>query len=253
MKEPWADDDDADSRWSDEPASLFASTAPFCDSVVDWTSADGVSLALLSPSPNSRELVYATDALAQRIDEVQFALGEGPCVASYATGRPMCISDLGLDDRWTVFCREASALGVGGVFAFPVKVGSHAVGVLELYRRAAGTLTVDEYDAALGCAAAVGAVIGSTYARWSHGIVDDEDLNGAALAALTEHDPFTRSDVHLAAGVIAEHLHISVGEALIRMRAYAFAQNRRITEVADDVVNKRIRWSDWRDDPPASA
>jgi GAF domain-containing protein len=252
MVERWAGDDDADSAWHDEPASLFASTAPFCDAAVGWARADGVSLALLSESPNSRELVFATDAMAQRIDELQFALGEGPCLACFATGRPKCITDLAQDDRWTVFCREAAGLGVGAVFNFPVRIGVHPVGVLELYRRVAGALTIDEYDAALGCAAAIGAVIGSTYARWSHRVADDDDLNGAALAALTESDPFSRSEVHVAAGIIAEHLGISVGEALVRMRAYAFAHNQRITDVADDVVAQRVSWADWRDGRPAA-
>ena len=249
MAERWVDGDDADDVWRDEPASLFASTAPFCDSAVGWSRADGVSLALLSESPNSRELVFATDALAQRLDEAQFALGDGPCLTSYVTGRPQCITDTAHDDRWPVFCREALSFGVGAVFSFPVTIGAHPVAVLELYRRAPGPLTVDEYDAALGCAAAIGAVIGSTYARWSHRIPDEDDLNGAALTALTEHDPFTRSEVHVAAGIIAEHLSISVGEALVRMRAYAFARSTRVTEVAHEVLNQRISWTDWMDEP----
>lgn len=249
MVEHWAGGDDPESSWQAEPASLFASTAPFCDSAVLWSRVDGVSLALLSESPNSRELVFATDALAQRLDEVQFAVGEGPCLASFASGRPKCVNDLAHDDRWTAFSREAVALGVRAVFAFPVRIGVHPVGVLELYRRDAGAMSVDEYDAALGCAAAVGAVIGSTYTRWSHRLADDEDLNGAALAALTESDPFTRSEVHVAAGIIAEHLGVSVSEALVRMRAHAFARDQRITDVADDVVEHRVSWADWGDDP----
>jgi hypothetical protein len=248
MVERWAGDDDAGSARHEEPASLFASTAPFCDSAMGWARVDGVSLALLSRSPNTRELVFATDGLAQRIDELQFALGEGPCLASYATARPKVVNDLAHDDRWPVFGREAVALGVGAVFSFPVHVDSHPVGVLELYRHEASALTVDEYDAALGCAAAIGAVIGSTYARWSHRFSEDRDLNGAALTALTESDPYSRSQVHIAAGVIAEHLGVSVGEALVRMRAYAFARNLPITEVADDVVAQRVSWSDWHDD-----
>ncbi|MCZ8382728.1 GAF domain-containing protein [Mycobacterium sp. CPCC 205372] len=253
MAEPWSGGDDAEGAWREEPASLFASTAPFCDSAVGWSRVDGASLALLSPAPNSRKLVFATDALAQRIDELQFALGEGPCLECYGTGLPRCVTDLAHDERWTLFCREAVALGVGAAFNFPVRLGDQPVGVLELYRRDAGPMTVDEYDAALGCAAAIGAVIGSTYARWTHRVADDEDLNGATLTALTESDPFTRSQVHIAAGVVAERLRVSVGEALVRMRAFAFARDRRITEVADDVVGHRVSWRDWQDEPSGGA
>ncbi|BBY17831.1 GAF domain-containing protein [Mycolicibacterium litorale] len=250
MAERWAGDDDADSVWRDEPASLFAATAPFCDSAVAWTRADGVSLILLSDSRNSRELVFATDGLAQRLDEVQFALGEGPCLASYATGLPQCITDSAHDDRWAMFCREAARLGVNAVFSFPVSVGSHAVGVLELYRREALGLSTDEYDAALGCAAAIGAVIGATYARWSHRPVDVENLDGAALSALSEADPFTRSHVHDAARVVSEQVGVSISQVLVMMRAYAFAHDLRVTDVADDILDRRIPLSDWRDQPP---
>jgi GAF domain-containing protein len=243
-----ANTDDA-GNWQDEPASLFASTAPFCDSAASWTRADGVSLALMSTSPNSRELIFATDAVAQRIDELQFALGEGPCLASYATGQPKCITDLAYDDRWALFCREAASLGVRAVFSFPVRVHVNPVGVLEIYRRSTGGLTVDEYDAALGCAAAIGAVIGSTYDRWSRGGADREEPDGAALIALTESDPFTRSQVRIAAGIIAVHLGVSVGEALVRMRAHAFASDLRITDLADDVIAQRIPLSYWCDGP----
>jgi hypothetical protein len=245
-----AGDDDPGGAWEGEPASLFASTAPFRDSAVAWTRADGVSLALLSASPNSRELVFATDAMAQRIDELQFALGEGPCLAAYATGRPQCITDLAHDDRWALFCREAAGLGAGAVYSFPVSIHMYPIGVLEIYRRSTGGMTVDEYDAALGCAAAIGAVIASTYERWSHRFGDDEELDAAALVALTESDPFTRSQVHTAAGIVAVHLGVSVGEALVRMRAYAFARDLRITDVADDIVDQQIPLSEWGDAPP---
>jgi hypothetical protein len=239
----------AEDAWQGEPASLFASTAPFCDAVLDWARVDGVSLALLAPSPNSRELVFATDALAQRIDELQFALGEGPCIASYVRGRTMCVTNVAADDRWTAFAREAAALGVGAVYSFPVRIGSHPVGVLELYRRRTGALTLDEYDAALGCAAAIGAVIGSTYARWSQSISDTDEIDEGMLRAMTESDPFTRSDVHVAGGYLAEKLGVSVGEALLRLRAYAFAREMRVTDVADDILCHRIPWTEWADEP----
>jgi GAF domain-containing protein len=233
-------------RW-DEPASLFAATAPFCDSAVQWTRVDGVSLVLLSESPNSRELVFATDAIAQRVDEVQFALGEGPCLTSHATGRPQCIADLAHDDRWPMFSREAARLGIGAVYSFPVRIGSHPVAVLELYRRQASALSTDEHDAALGCAAGIGAVIGATYARWSHRDIDDEHLDAGTLSALTETDPFTRSQVRDAARIIAGHLGVSMGEALVRLRAYAFGHELQVTEAADDVVDGRIPLTEWTD------
>lgn len=237
-----------DDEWDGEPESLYASTAPFCESALHWVRVDGVSLALLSASPNVRELVFAAGAVAARVDELQFAVGDGPCLTAYATGRPQCITDLSRDDRWPEFAREALGYGVNAVFSFPVLVDAHPVAVLELYRRDVGGLTVDEYDAALGCAAGIGAVMTSVYHRWSRRDSGTALTDGAALAGLTESDPFTRvHQLHDAAGIIAERLGVSVSEALVRMRAYAFARDLSVSEVADDVVKRIITFTDQDD------
>ncbi len=47
--------------------------------------------------------------------------------------------------------------------------------------------------------------------------------------------------VHNAAGMVSVQLGISVTEALIRLRAYAFSNDRLLTDVADDVVARRLR------------
>ena len=48
--------------------------------------------------------------------------------------------------------------------------------------------------------------------------------------------------VHNAAGAVSVQLGISVTEALIRLRAYAFANDRMLRDVAEDVVARRLRF-----------
>ena len=66
---------------------LFVGISAICDTVVRLTGVDGAAVAVLAPSMGVRELVYATDALAQQLDELQFTLGEGPCVDAYQRGQ----------------------------------------------------------------------------------------------------------------------------------------------------------------------
>ena len=47
--------------------------------------------------------------------------------------------------------------------------------------------------------------------------------------------------VHQASGMVAAQLEIGVGEALVRLRAYAFANDRLLSDVAEDVVVRRLR------------
>ena len=48
--------------------------------------------------------------------------------------------------------------------------------------------------------------------------------------------------VHQASGMVAAQLDVSVGQALIRLRAYAFGNDRSLTGVAEDVVGRRLRF-----------
>ena len=47
--------------------------------------------------------------------------------------------------------------------------------------------------------------------------------------------------VHNAAGIASVQQGISVTEALIRLRAYAFSHDRLLADVAEDVVAHRLR------------
>lgn len=50
-----------------------------------------------------------------------------------------------------------------------------------------------------------------------------------------------RAEVHQAAGMISVQLGVELAEALVRLRAYAFASSASLGDVADDVVNRRLR------------
>jgi hypothetical protein len=49
--------------------------------------------------------------------------------------------------------------------------------------------------------------------------------------------------VHNAAGMVAVQLGVSVGEALIHLRAYAFSHERLLHDVAQEVVDRTLRFS----------
>lgn len=236
--------------------SLFTGVAAVCDTAARLTGADGAAVAVLS-SAADRELVYATDALSQQLDELQFTLGEGPCLDAYLDGEAVGYPRLDFDaarHRWPAFAAEAADLGVGAVFAFPVPGQGHPIGVLELYRHASGDdLNEDELQSATVCAIAVGHTLQFNWDAHLAAAVDvDAAIEAAAVAGarLDQPDnPFTRSQVHVAAGMIAVQLAITTGEALDRLRAHSYANRRSIALVADDVVARRTSFRGHRDSP----
>ena len=50
-----------------------------------------------------------------------------------------------------------------------------------------------------------------------------------------------RAEIDQATGMLTEQLQVGIEEAFVRLRAYAYAQERRLTDVAGDIVARRLR------------
>jgi hypothetical protein len=62
---------------------------------------------------------------------------------------------------------------------------------------------------------------------------------GAVSAALGQETDFA-AVVHQASGMVSVQVGVSVAEALIRIRAYAFANDRHLSEVGAAVVARHL-------------
>jgi hypothetical protein len=250
-----ADDDDESHRFRQTPEvgsrslgsgsptrSPFTDVGVICETVARSAGVDGAAVAVFAPS-SSRELVYATDALAQHVDELQFTLGEGPCLDAYHEYAPQLCPrlDTGAElNRWPAFCDGAAELGVQAVFAFPVPGARRALGVLELYRRTAGEMDAGQRQWASVCAVAIGETL---LANWQESAADASDV-----AAPDSGHQFSRAMVYVASGMVAVQLGVSADEGLDLMRAYCFSEGRSIIEVADDIVARRLSLRGLQDD-----
>jgi GAF domain-containing protein len=80
-----------------------------------------------------RETRAASDPLVERADEVQYALGEGPCLAAWASRVLVAVDDVAVDDRWPRWASAVGALGVRAAMSAPLVAGDRALGVLKVY------------------------------------------------------------------------------------------------------------------------
>jgi len=222
-----------------------------CDTVQRQTGTDGAALAVLTRSSHTRELVYATDTIAGQLDELQFTIGEGPCLDAYLYNTPRFYPELdnvAQTSRWPTFAADATRLGVHALFALPVPDGQRPMGVLELYRRTAGRLTDAEYTSAAAIAAAIGGRLRSNWAAYAAQFDSAENaIDAAATAGAAADEPadaFTRTQIHVAGGMIAIQLAVNVDEAIDRLRAYSYACGRSLTSVAADVIAGRLALPD---------
>lgn len=191
----------------------------------------GVGMVLMTDD-GPAGTVAATDGPAEIMEELQFTLGEGPCVDSSRSGRPVLQPDLALSGpaRWPGFSAGALEAGIRAVFAFPLRVGAIRLGVLDLYRDVPGILTDAELTEALSFADAATSILLHLQAQ------DSED--GTGLIRVIED----RAEVHQATGMVAVHADVSLAQALVLLRARAFAAERPIISLARDVLDGVVRF-----------
>jgi hypothetical protein len=189
----------------------------------------GVGLALMTDE-GPAGTVAASDGGALQLEELQFTLGQGPCVDASRTGRPVLAPDLaGTSPRtWPQFGAGADAAGLRAVFAFPLQVGGIRLGVLDLYRDTAGELSREELADALSFADAATQLLLDLQAQdTARGMPPPH-----ALAVLDD-----RAEVHQATGVVSVRAGVSLAPALALLRARAYAEGRPIGDLARDVLD----------------
>jgi hypothetical protein len=120
---------------------------------------------------------------------------------------------------------------VRAVFGFPLRAGTVRLGALNLYRKLPGPLTGDQHADALVVAEVAARWVLETQAGAPAGTVAEELEDGADF----------HFAVHNAAGIVSVQEDISVTEALIRLRAHAFSNDRPLAEVAHDVIAHKLR------------
>lgn len=205
-----------------------------CAAVIGATGVDGVALAVtLRASP--REVLYASDPVVAEVEELTVTLGEGPG-AEALEGDIVLVADLAApecESRWPIYSPAAMSVGVRAVFALPLRIGAIRLGVMDLYRAVPGGLDHEQLADALlladtVCAILLDAAEGENPSR----------INGSGPQPLE----MRHSQVHQATGMLIVQLGVTAAVALIRLRAYAYAHDRRLVDVAGDVVARRLRF-----------
>jgi GAF domain-containing protein len=208
------------------------SSARLCRGCVKIVGVDGAGIMLMS-GEIARGSLCTTNAVSHLIEELQYTLGEGPCVDAYQQDKVVAEPDLAdpATRRWVAFTPPALEAGVRAVFGFPMRSGTVRLGALNLYRDRPGPLTDGQHADAL--------VLAEVAARWV--LEAQAGAPPGAVAQELEIGADFHFVVHNAAGIVSVQQDISVTEALIRLRAHAFSHDRLLADVAADVVTRRLR------------
>jgi hypothetical protein len=203
-----------------------------CQACLVGLDVDGAAISLLT-STESRETLWASDATAELLEDLQFTLNEGACMEAASTGRPVLVPDVHVgveSNRWPLFAAAVvEQTDVSALFALPLQWGAVNLGVLDLYRFHPGGLSGSQYRDALAAADIAALImIGQR--------TDPGEDSGGWLDPALGH----RAEIHQATGMVLVQLGISATDALARLRAHAFVHQRLLIDVARDVVARRL-------------
>jgi ANTAR domain len=227
-----------------EHAAAYGRRVCVADACAVATKLAGLSGAWVAAARNGEPdfVMCVTDTVCEQLAELQLTLGEGPCWDVLADDAPVLAADLGEQDtagRWPAFAPAASGLGAAALFAFPLEVGAARSGVLALYRRSPGSLPAGALGDLLVVAdvATILLLDGADQAAdGGSGSSDRAGFDGQA-PGLAMH----RAEIDQATGMLMAQLSLPAAQAFSRLRAYAYAHDRRLADVAGDIVARLVR------------
>jgi hypothetical protein len=188
-------------------------------------------------------VICVTDLVGEQLAEMQLTLGEGPCHDVLATAAPVLAADLGDEPsnrRWPAFTPEARQLGAAAVYAFPLVIGAIQAGVMGLYRSSPGPLSGPQLRDCLLLADTATVLLLDGLGDGA-GPAADGDGHGARPAGQPPELAAHRAEIDQATGMLTVQLGVGITAAFARLRAYAYTHNRRLADVAADIVSRRLR------------
>ncbi len=202
-----------------------------CETCVDILDVVGGGISIMS-GENSGPVCSSSERV-RRLEDLQFSLGEGPCHDSYTTATMVAEPDLAnrATSNWLNYAPPALDLGACAVFAFPLQIGVGTIGALTLYNDDVGMLTDEQTADGHELARILPAFLTA---------IQDRSSEPLLAVELSDNDAH-RSEVHQASGITAVQLGIDAREALLRIRAHAYATDQTVAYVSQEILAHRLQ------------
>jgi GAF domain-containing protein len=185
---------------------------------------------ILADAHGGLRLIASSDERMRLLELFELQGAQGPCLDAFSSGRPVQASAADSRTRWPVFAPRACGAGFRLMCAVPLRVRTQVIGALNLFRASDEPFTGTEMEIAQAMAemAAIGLI-------QERALRERNLLTEQLQAALN-----SRVIIEQAKRMLAEYLTITVDDAFTLLRSYAHDFNRKLSEVAMDVVDRKI-------------
>jgi GAF domain-containing protein len=170
--------------------------------------------------------VASSTPRARIMDELQYAYGDGPCLAAMRTGKTIHVADVASEHRWPEYARAASAYGVGSILGVPLQLEGDSSAALNIYSSAAQGFSPGDIAQAefFGEQSSKTLRLGL---RLAHLRDAKEDLEAAMKS---------RTAIDIAVGVIMAQNRCSQAAAMAILRKASNSRNVKLRDVAAGVI-----------------
>jgi hypothetical protein len=215
-------------RADDDPG-LVGWTQLLCRAAAHALPAMGVGVSLMSET--GHQVTFATSGPTfEKIEQLQFTMGEGPCIDAFASRTPVLTPDLSqCVERWPGYAPAVLDEGVRAVFAFPLQIGAARMGALDVFRETTGALPASSLNLALA------------FAEVAVATLLDAQNRAGPIPSVPEQAVDARFELYQAQGMVMIQLGVGLTEAMSRLRAYAYTNERVLSDVAEEIIGGQLR------------
>jgi GAF domain-containing protein len=185
---------------------------------------------MLADARGGLRLIASSDERMRLLELFELQGAQGPCLDAFSSGRSVQATAADSRVRWPVFAPHASDAGFQMMCAVPLRVRTDVIGALNLFRGTNEPFTSAEID--LAQAMAEMAAIGLIQER----ALRERSLLAEQLQAALN----SRVVIEQAKGMIAEYLTMNADDAFTLLRNYARDNNRKLSELASDITERKI-------------
>jgi hypothetical protein len=170
------------------------------------------------------ETPAASDEVSAAVDRIQYETGEGPCLSAILEQPTYRTDDLAAETRWPKFSGPAAErTGVRSVLAYRLFTEADTLGALNLYSRERAAF--DDEAEAIGMILVAHAALAFARAR------EREQISGLEQALASNRS------IGMAMGILMAIHRVGQDEAFDLMRSVSQRTNRKVREIADEVVH----------------
>jgi GAF domain-containing protein len=197
---------------------------------VQLLDAAAAGILLADASGELRVMAGSSEEIAL-LELFQVQNHEGPCMDSFHSGEVIAEPDMRTGSAWPLFAAESVAAGYPSVCAVPLRLRDVVLGCLNLFMTEPVALSAADVDLAQALADVASIAI----------MQDQATRDAAEREARLQHALNSRIAIEQAKGMLAEHGGVDMNEAFNRLRRFARDHNRRLTEVAESLVNGQLK------------